>query len=108
MDRARRPGIQPGYIAGRLRGEVRIETLSLPADCQDGFGEAFWARPEAYLDPRIRAGMSAFGLLGPAEIDLGVRRLRADLASGAWDERHGELRRLPELDCGHRLIIADA
>lgn len=26
---------------------------------------------------------------------------------GAWDARHGHLRGHTELDCGHRLIIAD-
>jgi hypothetical protein len=32
--------------------------------------------------------------------------LRADLASGAWDARHGYLRTLRERDFGYRLIIA--
>ena len=57
---------------------------------------------------RVRAGMSAFGLLHDAEVRPGLRRLRADLASGAWDARHGYLRRLGEFDCGHRLIISDS
>jgi hypothetical protein len=30
----------------------------------------------------------------------------ADLESGAWDERHGELRALSEYDAGLRLITA--
>lgn len=72
----------------------------------DGFGEAYWGRPEAYLDPGVRASMSACSTLSPAEVDAGVNRLRADLASGRWDERHGHLRRQPALDTGHRLIIA--
>jgi hypothetical protein len=50
--------------------------------------------------------MSACSTLSPVEVDDGVSRLRADLASGRWDERHGHLRRLAELDTGHRLIIA--
>jgi hypothetical protein len=50
--------------------------------------------------------MSACSLLPAAEVEDGVRRLRADLASGRWDERHGYLRTLPEYDTGHRLIIA--
>jgi len=32
---------------------------------------------------------------------------RADLESGRWDERHGHLRTLPELDVGLRLIRAE-
>ena len=72
----------------------------------DGFGEAFWARPEAYLDPRIRAGISAFALRSEAEIGPGLQQLQADLRSGAWDARNGSLRQLSEFDCGLRLIIA--
>ncbi len=106
MGRARRPDIQPERIAEALGGNARIEPLLVPRDCTDGFGEAFWARPEAYLDPRVRAGMSAFTLLTPAEIEPGLRRLAADLRSGAWDARHGHLRTQAQLDCGHRLIIA--
>ena len=85
---------------------MRIEPLPLPRDCRDGFGEAYWARPEAYLDQRIRAGMSAFGLLERSELEAGLDRLTAELASGAWDAKYGHLRTLDELDCGHRLITA--
>jgi SAM-dependent methyltransferase len=111
MARQRRPDIQPETIASQLAGaagrwRVRIEPLPLPRDCLDGFGEAFWARPEAYLDRSVRAGMSAFGLLTQAELQPGIERLDADLASGAWQARHGHLRELEELDCGHRLIVA--
>jgi SAM-dependent methyltransferase len=106
MTRARRPEIQPNRIAALLGGNVRIEPFPVPRDCLDGFAEAFWARPEAYLDSRIRAGMSAFRLLDDAEISLGLQQLQADLRSGAWEARHGNLRQLGEFDCGLRLIIA--
>ncbi|HEX4061896.1 MAG TPA: class I SAM-dependent methyltransferase [Streptosporangiaceae bacterium] len=107
MTRGRRPEIQPEQIARALGENVRIEPLPVPRDCVDGFGEAYWARPEAYLDPVVRAGMSAFALLTPEETEPGLRRLAADLESGGWDERHGHLRDLEELDCGHRLIVAE-
>jgi len=106
MTRTRRPEIQPERIADALGGNARIEPLPVPRDCTDGFGEAYWARPEAYLDPAVRAGMSAFTLLTRAETEPGLRRLAADLRSGAWDAKHGHLRDLAELDCGHRMIIA--
>lgn len=106
MARTRRPEIQPEHLATQLGGTVRIEPLPLPRDCRDGFGEAYWARPEAYLDQRIRAGMSAFGLLERSELEAGLDRLTAELASGAWDAKYGHLRTLDELDCGHRLITA--
>ncbi len=106
MVRARRPEIQPDHIAALLGGNVRIEPFPVPHDCLDGFAEAFWARPEAYLDPRVRSGMSAFGLLDEAEISPGLQQLQADLRSGTWDARNGYLRQLAEFDCGLRLIIS--
>jgi hypothetical protein len=46
-------------------------------------------------------------LLPPEVVTRAVETLRADLESGAWDERYGELRELPELDVGLRLITAE-
>jgi hypothetical protein len=45
-------------------------------------------------------------MLDDEVIGRGTAQLRADLASGAWDARHGHLRTLPELDVGYRLIVA--
>src|SRR5262249_48864229 len=88
-------------------GDVRLLELPVPADCTDGFLGAFWCRPEAYLDARVRAGISTFGIVGEAVLAPGLRRLADDLASGAWDERFGHLRRLQELDIGIRLLVHD-
>jgi SAM-dependent methyltransferase len=107
MARDRRPEIQPEVVAAQLGGHVRIEPLPIPRDCVDGFGEAYWARPEAYLESHIRAGMSCFQRLEIAELEEGLDRLESDLRSGAWDARYGHLRHTDELDCGHRLVIAD-
>jgi len=105
MARQRRADIQPQAVIDVLATDARIEPLPLPRDCADGIGEAFWARPEAYLDPQVRAGMSRFQRLGPAEVQHGLDRLATDLRSGAWDRRYGHLRDTDEFDCGHRLII---
>ena len=106
MARVRRPGIQPARLAAMLGGEVTVRPVLVPRDCTDGFGEAYWGRPEAYLDPAVRSCASAFSLLSDDEIEPGTARLRADLESGAWDARHGELRHLAEYDTGHRLVVA--
>jgi SAM-dependent methyltransferase len=84
----------------------RVEVVPVPADCTDGFGAAFWKRPEAHLDPEVLAGMSWTARLDPTLIDERSARLRADLDSGAWDRRNGHLRALDELDCGYRLVVA--
>jgi hypothetical protein len=85
--------------------DASVEPVPIPRDCTDGFTGAYWARPEAYLDPDVRAGMSAIRTLDQALVSSRMERLAADLASGAWDERHGSLRDLPELDLGYRLLV---
>ncbi len=92
-----------------VRKHLDVHTVipvPVPADCTDGFAGAYWRRPEAYLDPSVRAGISGLALLSPEVIARGVRRLQEDLESGAWDARHGYLRRLPEMDLGYRLLTA--
>lgn len=82
-------------------GPVRVVPVPVPFDCTDGFLYAYWRRPAAYLDPRIRAGISSFWTIRAEE---GLRRLEEDLASGAWEERHAELLGLEELDLGYRMV----
>jgi len=85
-----------------------VEPVPVPADCIDGFAACFWNRPEAYVDPDVQAGISCLAMLAPDVLARGTERLRADLASGAWDERHGHLRSMSEIDVGYRLIVAGA
>ncbi len=86
--------------------DAYVEPVPVPADCTDGFLAAYWSRPEAYLDPDVRASMSGFSLLDPAFVDERIGRLRDDLRSGRWDAKNGHLRELAELDLGYRLVIA--
>jgi SAM-dependent methyltransferase len=93
----------------RLRDLLDVQhvfPVPIPADCVDGFGGCYWNRPEAYLDPVVRGGMSSFAQLDPALCGERIERLRADLASGAWDMRHGHLRAMNECDLGYRLLVA--
>ena len=105
LDRARFVSIPD--IVSALGGSMRVETVPVPRDCVDGFTGAFWARPEAYLEPGVRTGMSTFRLLPPEQTAGGLRRLADDLASGEWDRRFGRLRELDTIDLGYRLVIAD-
>jgi SAM-dependent methyltransferase len=85
---------------------IRVEPVPVPADCVDGFFAAYWARPEAYLDPVVRAGISCCSLLDQTLVEERIARLAADLESGAWDERHPGLREQTVLDVGYRLVIS--
>lgn len=84
-------------------GAVAISPVPIPHDCTDGFLCAYWRRPAAYLDPRVRAAMSSFWALG--DVSKPLARLEADLESGAWTERYGELLALGRCDCGYRLVV---
>lgn len=86
---------------------VQVEALQVPLDCTDGFCIALWARPESYLDPRVRQSSSIWHLLPDAVVAPALARLQRDLASGEWDRRYGGLRARASLDVGLRLIVAD-
>jgi hypothetical protein len=85
---------------------ARIEPVPIPWDCADGFFEAYWRRPEAYLDDRVRRGMSIWARVGPDAEQRAVRDLRADLASGRWAERNRDLVDLDAAELESRLLIA--
>jgi SAM-dependent methyltransferase len=85
---------------------VRVEEVPIPIDCTDGVTEAYYGRPERMLDPSVRAAQSVWGFVDPAAVRRFTDRLAADLASGAWDSRFGNLRRQPEFVGAMRLVIA--
>jgi SAM-dependent methyltransferase len=87
-------------------GNTRVESIPIPHDCLDGFFAAYWRRPEAYLDPSVRANISNLARLGDDDLGPGLDRLGRDLASGAWEAAHQDLLARDELDLGYRLIIA--
>jgi hypothetical protein len=102
---------QPGYWEhelGSILGGVRIEEVPIPHDCADGFYGAFWRRPRAYLDPRVRAGISVFAQLDPGHVGRGMAALEADLRSGEWDRRHRELLALEALPLGYYVVVAES
>jgi SAM-dependent methyltransferase len=104
-----RPRFRPvEEVAAALGGDTRIERIATPADCADGFFEAFWRRPEALLDPAVRSAQSLWTLLEPGVEERIVERLRAALDSGAWDAEHGHLRDQASFDGSLRLVISDA
>jgi SAM-dependent methyltransferase len=86
--------------------DAEVEVVPVPWDCRDGFFSAFWRRPEAYLDPMVRAGISTLAKRSEAELAEGLARLREDVASGAWARRHADLLALEELDLGYRLLVS--
>jgi SAM-dependent methyltransferase len=96
-------------VASAIGADVStVIPLLVPRDMRDGVLGAYWCRPEAYLDPAVRANCSGLALADPAVVARGVAGLEADLASGAWDQRHADLAELEAIDLGYRLVVADA
>jgi SAM-dependent methyltransferase len=103
--------LQPDYltVAEAIGADVdAVIPLLVPRDMEDGVLGAYWCRPEAYLDPAVRANCSGLALADPSVVARGVAALWADLAAGVWQRRHADLAELEAIDLGYRLVVADA
>src|SRR6476469_9181210 len=85
---------------------ARMEPVLVPWDCADGFFEAYWRRPEAYLDEKVRRGISVWDAVGPDAEQRAVHDLRHDLDAGRWAERNRAIVELDAAELGARLLIA--
>jgi SAM-dependent methyltransferase len=88
----------------RLIGPTMVAPMPVPHDCIDGFLMSFWRRPRAYLDPKIRSGMSSFARINA---DAGLEKLRTDLANEEWHRRNGELLEIDAADVGYRIVTCE-
>ena len=103
VERRRFPPIAD--IASALGGECEVHPLRIPIDCVDGFSEAFYARPEAFLDPAVRRSQSAWSFVAEDVQARIVEHLGAELASGEWDRKHGHWRTRPFFEGSLRGIV---
>jgi SAM-dependent methyltransferase len=92
-------------IAAAIGRTTEIIEVPIPIDCVDGFTEAYYARPESFLDERVRAAQSAWGFVTPSEAARAVENLRQDLASGTWELQYGHLRTQPQFAGSLRLLV---
>jgi SAM-dependent methyltransferase len=104
-EEARRYPSLERIAAGLGGGELAVRPLLIPLDCRDGFTDSFYGRPEAMLEPAVRRAQSAWSFVDEAAQARFVASLSADLESGAWDERHGELRSQPEFVGSMRILV---
>lgn len=91
-------------ICDALGGTVTIDPVPVPLNCRDGFNEAYYGRPEAFLNRDARLACSSWSLVPEAAVERFERQLSADLASGRWDARYGHLRSQPFFDGPLRLV----
>lgn len=67
--------------------DIETESYSVSEELEDLFLYSGKFKPELYLDEKFRANISTFALLAePSEVESGVERLRADIASGKINE----------------------
>ncbi|TDX00583.1 class I SAM-dependent methyltransferase [Dinghuibacter silviterrae] len=93
------------FLRTALGGRVEIRDIQIPLDCIDGFQEAFYGRPEAFLQEEVRKAQSAWGFVPAEQHPIIVQRLADDLASGEWDRQYGHYRTQPTWVGSIRLVI---
>lgn len=103
VEASRYPRIEA--IVEALGGEAQVLSVPIPLDCTDGFGEAYYGRPERLLDPGARLANSAWSFVDASVGERFVADLSRDLDSGEWDRRHGHLRTQPEFDGSLKLVV---
>ena len=102
---ARRYPSMAALVEG-LGGNAEVKPVPIPLNCVDGFGEAYYGRPEHMLDPGARLANSAWSFVDPSVGERFVTELGRDLADGSWDRRYGALRTQPFFEGSLRLVIA--
>ena len=105
IERNRYPKLN--QIAEYLGERMTIMNIKIPLDCTDGFQEAFYGRPEAFLQEDVRKAQSAWGFLEKETENQYLKNLSDDLASGEWDKSYGFHRTLPEFEGAFRLLEFD-
>jgi SAM-dependent methyltransferase len=105
MDAERRRSPAISAIGAILGGSTEVGVIPIPSDCTDGFTEAYYARPEMFLDPAARGAQSVWGFVTAAEQEEAVARLRADLDSGTWQQRFGRWRDEPFFEGSLMLVV---
>ncbi|MBW2092292.1 MAG: class I SAM-dependent methyltransferase [Deltaproteobacteria bacterium] len=88
-----------------ILGPLRIIPVPIPHDCTDGFLCAYWRRPHAYLDEKVRRAISTFSRI--AKFEPGLKRLEKELQSGLWHKKHQDTLDKESMDYGYRIVIHD-
>lgn len=104
VERGRYPKIQK--LCAALGNSTEVQVIPVPIDCIDGFTEAYYARPEAFLDPAVRRSQSAWSFVPDSVQSRIVKTLGADLKSGAWNQKYGDWRTRPYIEGSLRLIVS--
>ena len=100
LDEQQMPGMS---VFEAVLGPVQRIAVPIPHDCTDGMLCAYWRRPAAYLDPKVRRSMSSFWKI--ADVTEPLRRLEGDLRSGEWERKYSHLLDQESCDFGYHLVV---
>ncbi|GAB2576030.1 class I SAM-dependent methyltransferase [Kribbella endophytica] len=92
-------------VAAALGGGQAFN-VPIPLHCTDGFGEAYYGRPERLLDPGARRANSAWSFVPPEVHERFTEHLTRDLTDGTWDTKYGQLRNQQHFDGSLVLIVS--
>lgn len=84
-------------------GSVQRIAVPIPHDCTDGMLCAYWRRPAAYLNPKVRRSISSFWKIG--DVSEPLRRLEDDLRSGEWERKYARFLAQDSCDFGYHLLV---
>lgn len=87
-------------FTGNHNVTATVRGFPLPHNLSDMNMHAGWNRPEVYLDPAARRGMSGFAMADHTEVQTGLDLLGRDLKLGEWEKRNGHLRTKESYDLG--------
>ncbi|MET0790599.1 MAG: methyltransferase domain-containing protein [Polyangiaceae bacterium] len=90
-----------------LGGLTTVKSVPIPLDCKDGFNDAYYGRPEMFLEPAARLACSAWSFVAPAAVARFEAHLARDLADGTWDQKHGHLRSQAYLEGALVLVVSE-
>jgi hypothetical protein len=82
VEKARYPSID--LITNSLKGHCDAIEIPIPLNCFDGFQEALYGRPEAFLKKEVRLSQSAWGFLSHVVENRLVKTLHDDLKLEEW------------------------
>jgi len=100
LDQQQMPGMADFEV---VLGPVQRIAVPIPHDCTDGMLCAYWRRPAAYLDPKVRRSMSSFWKIG--DVTEPLQRLQDDLHSGEWERKYSRFLDQASCDFGYYLLV---
>ena len=85
--------------------EIELIPFLLPPDLKDLFAAAGWRKPEIYLDPETRNGISTFNKMSAKNLKAGISKLATELNNGVWQQKYGDFLQQDYFDAGYRILL---